>query len=101
VAQAIARRATQVVEVAVGQSCQPLKLRLAVNLKLSLENMPRGRTAESLVRLVDGGQQLDVRRGIVALVAGPRGGLGGDPSAGGGVGPAADAAGSGDAAGVD
>jgi hypothetical protein len=44
-AQAVARRAAQVVEVAVGQSHQPLKLRLAVALELSLENMARGRTA--------------------------------------------------------
>src|ERR1039457_3753942 len=41
--------------------------------------MPRGRAAEPLVRLIDCGQQLDVRRGVVALVARPPGGLDGDP----------------------
>jgi hypothetical protein len=79
-AQAVARALAQVVEVAVGQRCQPLELSLAVDLELSLENMPRGRAAEPLVRLIDCSQQLDVRRGIVALVARPPGGLGGSRS---------------------
>ena len=78
-AQAIARAVAQVVEMAVGEPGQPLELTLAVNLELSLENMARARAAESLVRLVDCGQQLDVRLSIVVLVARPPGGLGGDP----------------------
>ena len=61
-AQAVARAMAQVVEMAVGELGQPLKLRLAVNLKLSLQNMPRGRAAEPFVRFVDGSQQFDVRR---------------------------------------
>jgi len=41
-AQAVARALAQVVEVAVGQSGQPLELRLAVNLELALADVPRG-----------------------------------------------------------
>src|SRR5208337_2176723 len=39
---------------------QPLVLRLAVVLVLALQNAPRGRSAQALMRLIDGGQQLDV-----------------------------------------
>jgi hypothetical protein len=65
--------------VAVRELGQSLELRLAVDLELALENMPRGRAAEPLVCLIDSGQQRDVRRRVVALVARPTGGLGRDP----------------------
>ena len=42
VSQAVTRRVVKVVEVAIGQLRQPLKLGLAINLELALENMPRG-----------------------------------------------------------
>ena len=74
-AQAVARSAAQVVEVAVGKLRQPLELGLAVDLELALENMPRGRAAQALVRLINGGQQFDVCRGVMALEAGPPEGL--------------------------
>jgi hypothetical protein len=80
VAQAVARALAQVVEVAVGEPGQPLELRLAVDLELALEDVPRGRTAEPLVGLVDRGQQLHVGRGVTALETGPKRGLGRDPS---------------------
>ena len=64
---------------AVGELGQPLKLGLAVDLELALEDVPRGRAAQALVRLVDCGQQFHVRRGVMALEAWPRGGLGRDP----------------------
>src|ERR1019366_1845056 len=79
-AQAVARAVAQVVKVSVGQSCQPLELRLAVDLKLALENMARGRAAEPLVGLVDFGQKLNVRRGVMALKAWLRRGFGRYPT---------------------
>ena len=78
-AQAVARGAAKVVEVAVGQLGQSLKLRLAVDLELAFENMPRGRAAQALMRLVDRGQQFHVGRSVVALVARPPGRLGRNP----------------------
>jgi hypothetical protein len=39
--------------------------------KLALEDVPRGRPAEPLVRLVDRGQQLHVGRSVMALETGP------------------------------
>jgi hypothetical protein len=79
-AQAVTPALAQVVEVAVGQRCQPLKFSLAINLKLPLENMPRGRSAKPLVGLVNRGQQLHVGRGVMALETGSKRGLGRDPS---------------------
>jgi hypothetical protein len=76
VAQTVARALAQVVEVAVGQLRQPLELRLAVNLELALEDVPRGRTAELLVCLVDRGQQFDIGGRVMALETGPKRGLG-------------------------
>jgi len=78
-AQTVARAPAQVVEVAVGQRCQPLALGLAADLELALENMARGRTAEQLMRLIDRGQQVHVGHGVTAREAGPKRRLGRDP----------------------
>lgn len=75
-AQTVTPTLAQVVEVAVGQSCQPLELRLAIDLEFALENMPRGRAAEPLVRLVNRGQQFHIGHSVMALEAGSRRGLG-------------------------
>jgi hypothetical protein len=41
-------------------SCQPRILRLAIELELAVQNAPRRRSAERRVRLIGGGQQLDI-----------------------------------------
>jgi hypothetical protein len=57
---AVALAAAQVVQMSYGDGCQPRVLLSAVELDLALENAPRGRPAQGLMRLVDRGQQLDV-----------------------------------------
>ncbi len=80
-AQAVTRAAAQVVEVAVGELGQALELGLAVDLKLSPQDVPRGRAAEPVVGRIDRGQQLHVRRRVMARETRPRRGLERDPSA--------------------
>jgi len=62
--------------VAVGQSRQPLELRLAANLELALEDVACDRAAEPFVRVVDRGQQFHVSQGVTALETGRGEGLG-------------------------
>src|SRR5664279_3710957 len=50
---------------------QPEYQRLAVLLIRALQNVPRGRSAQGLVRLIDGGQQLHVGAGIALREAVP------------------------------
>jgi hypothetical protein len=50
----------QIVQVGHRDCCQPLVFRLAVLRVFALENAPRRGSAESLVQLIDGGQQLDI-----------------------------------------
>ena len=76
---AIALRPAQVVEVAVGNRRQAGKLRLTIDRELALENVPRGRTAEPLVGLVDRGQKRNVGLRVAAGKTGPLGRLGLDP----------------------
>ena len=57
---AIARLLAQVVQVGHGNRGQARVLRLAVMLVLALQNAPRGRSAQVLVRLIDPGQQFDI-----------------------------------------
>ena len=54
-AQAVARAAAQVVEVAVGETGQPLELSLAVDLELALEDVARGRGPQRMVLVRWGG----------------------------------------------
>ena len=56
---------------AVGYLGQARKLRLAVDRELALKNMPRGRTAEPLVNLVDRSQKRNVGLRVAAGETGP------------------------------
>jgi hypothetical protein len=51
----IARVMAKVVEVAVGEGGQALKLSLPVLTKFTLENAPRGRAAQALMGFIDPG----------------------------------------------
>ena len=61
---AIARVLPQVVEVGHRDRRQALVFRLAVLPVFSFENAARGRTAQVLVRLIDGGQQFEIGAGV-------------------------------------
>jgi len=68
---AIARLLPQVVQVGHRDRGQPLVFRLAVLLIRALQNVPRGRSAQAFMRLIDGGQQLHVGAGIALRKAMP------------------------------
>ena len=54
----------QIVQVGHRDRRQPLVLRLTVLLVFALQDAPRGRSAERVVGLVDGGQQFDIGPGV-------------------------------------
>ncbi|HVJ04214.1 MAG TPA: hypothetical protein VM578_00930 [Candidatus Saccharimonadales bacterium] len=70
---AIACAVTQVVQVTVGDRCQPFELDPAVLVKLALQNPASGRAAQGFVSFIDAGQQLDVGWSVVAREAVPAG----------------------------
>ncbi len=81
---AITRGVPQVVQVAVGDRRQTLVLRLAVDLELTLEDVPGGGAAQALMRPVHAGQRRHVLDRIAARKTAPPGRLD-DHSAGPGV----------------
>src|SRR5664280_1505852 len=68
---AVAWLLPQVVQVGHRDRGQPLVFALAVLLIRALQNAPRGRSAQGLVRLIDDGQQLHVGAGIALRKAMP------------------------------
>src|SRR5208337_5147911 len=69
----IARVMAKVVEVAVGDHGQALKLSLPVLTKFTLENAPRGRATQALMGFIDLGEQLDIGAGVALRKAMPLG----------------------------